>query len=128
MITQTPPTEILLENFSMSDHWGTVELIQTHPIINHEHWAYVCDPMEVNLDQDVVRKITCISETNYDPWFRKMIPWKWRNFEEVREWDLPTPHSFLNGKKTYALSERYTSVNGKHIRLYKREYNFILRK
>ena len=52
---------------------------------------------------DVAKKITCISDTEFDPWFRKMIPWKWRNFEEGKEWDLPTPHLYLNGKKKYPL-------------------------
>ena len=124
MICTETPKEIIMEQFSMDEHWGIVEMMQRHPIQNHEHWAYVCDPMDINGDQDVVRKITCISETNYDPWFRKMIPWKWRNFEEGREWDLPTPHLFLNKKKKYPLAERYTSVDGKHIRLYKRIYDY----
>lgn len=128
MICTETPKEIIMEQFSMDEHWGIVELMQRYPIQNHEHWAYVCDPMDIDGDPDVTKKITCISETDYDPWFRKMIPWKWRDYEKGREWDLPTPHLFLNGKKKYALSERYTSVNGKHIRLYKREYNFILRK
>ena len=107
------PEQIILENFFMGDHWGTVELMQKYPIQNHEHWAYVCDPMDVDLDPDVTKKITCLSDTDYDPWFRKMIPWKWRDFQEEREWHLPTPHLFLNGKKKYPLAERYTSVHGK---------------
>ena len=53
-----------------------------------------------------------------------MIPWKWRDFQEEREWHLPTPHLFLNGKTKYPLAERYTSVDGKHIRLYKRIYDY----
>ena len=118
------PEEIILENFSMGDHWGIVELMQKYPIQNSDHWAYVCDPMDVDLDPDVTKKITCISDTEYDPWFRKMIPWKWRDFQEEREWHLPTPHLFLNGKKKYPLAERYTSVQGKHIRLYKRIYDY----
>ena len=124
MICTETPNEIILENFSMGDHWGIVELMQRYPIQNSEHWAYVCDPMDIDGDPDVTKKITCISETDYDPWFRKMIPWKWRNFQEDREWDLPTPHAFLNGKKKYPLLERYTSVDGKHIRLYKRIYDY----
>ena len=46
------PEEIILENFSMGDHWGIVELMKKHPIKNHEHWAYVCDPMDVDCDPD----------------------------------------------------------------------------
>jgi hypothetical protein len=53
-----------------------------------------------------------------------MIPWKWMNFQEGIEWDFPTPHLFLNGKKKYPLSERYTTVQGKHTRLYKRIYDY----
>ena len=68
----------------MGDHWGVVELMQKYPIQNHEHWAYVCDPMDVDLDPDVTKKITCLSDTDYDPWFRKMIPWKWRDFQEEK--------------------------------------------
>jgi len=124
MICTETPKEIIMEQFSMDEHWGIVELMQRFPIQNHEHWAYVCDPMDIDGDPDVTKKITCISETDYDPWFRKMIPWKWRNFEEGIEWDLPTPHAFLNGKKKYPLLERYTSVDGKHIRLYKRVYDY----
>ena len=45
-----PYEQIILENFFMGDHWGIVELMQKYPIQNHEHWAYVCDPMDVDLD------------------------------------------------------------------------------
>ena len=124
MICTETPKEIIMEQFSMDEHWGIVELMQRYPIQNSEYWVYECDPMDIDGDPDVTKKITCISETDYDPWFRKMIPWKWRNFQEEREWDLPTPHAFLNGKKKYPLAERYTSVDGKHIRLYKRIYDY----
>lgn len=118
------PDEIILENFSMSDHWGTVELMKRYPIQNNEHWSYVCDPMDVDHDLDVAKKITCISDTEFDPWFRKMIPWKWRNFEQGKTWDIPTPHMFLKGKKKYALAERHTTIEGKTFRLYKRIYDY----
>ena len=117
MICTETPKEIIMEQFSMDEHWGIVELMQKYPIQNHEHWAYVCDPMDIDGDPDVTKKITCLSDTDYDPWFRKMIPWKWRDFEKGREW-------VLNGKKKYPLLERYTSVDGKHIRLYKRIYDY----
>jgi hypothetical protein len=118
------PDEIILENFSMSDHWGTVELMKRYPIQNNEHWSYVCDPMDVDHDIDIAKKITCISDTEFDPWFRKMIPWKWRNFEQGKTWDIPTPHMFLKGKKKYALAERHTTIEGKTFRLYKRIYDY----
>ena len=118
------PDEIILENFSMSDHWGTVELMKRYPIQNNEHWSYVCDPMDVDHDLDVAKKITCISDTEFDPWFRKMIPWKWRNFDQGKNWDTPTPHLFLKGKKKYALAERHTTIEGKTFRLYKRIYDY----
>lgn len=128
MICTETPKEIIMEQFSMGEHWGIVELMQRYPIQNSDYWIYDCDPMDVNGDPDVAKKITCISETDYDPWFRKMIPWKWRSHEQGKDWDFPTPHLFLNNKKRYALSERYTSVDRKHIRLYKREYNFYYHK
>jgi hypothetical protein len=118
------PDEIILENFSMSDHWGTVELMRRYPIQNNEHWSYVCDPMDVDHDLYVAKKITCISDTEFDPWFRKMISWKWRNFEQGKTWDIPTPHMFLKGKKKYPLAERHTTIEGKTFRLYKRIYDY----
>ena len=118
------PEEIILENFSMGDHWGTVELMKRYPIQNNEHWSYVCDPMDIDHDLDVAKKITCISDTEFDPWFRKMIPWKWRNFDQGKNWDTPTPHMFLKGKKKYALAERHTTIEGKTFRLYKRIYDY----
>ena len=118
------PEEIILENFSMGDHWGTVELMKRYPIQNNEHWSYVCDPMDVDHDLDVAKKITCISDTEFDTWFRKMIPWKWRNFDQGKNWDTPTPHLFLKGKKKYALAERHTTIEGKTFRLYKRIYDY----
>jgi hypothetical protein len=118
------PEEIIMENFSMGDHWGTVELMKRYPIQNNEHWSYVCDPMDVDHDLDVAKKITCISDTEFDPWFRKMIPWKWRNFDLGKNWDTPTPHMFLKGKKKYALAERHTTIEGKTFRLYKRIYDY----
>lgn len=118
------PEEIIMENFSMGDHWGTVELMKRYPIQNNEHWSYVCDPMDVDHDLDVAKKITCISDTEFDPWFRKMIPWKWRNFDQGKNWDTPTPYLFLKGKKKYALAERHTTIEGKTFRLYKRIYDY----
>ena len=118
------PEEIIMENFSMGDHWGTVGLMKKYPIQNNEHWSYVCDPMDVDCDPDVAKKITCISDTEFDPWFRKMIPWKWRNVEQGKTWDTPTPHLFLKGKKKYPLAERHTTIEGKTFRLYKRIYDY----
>ena len=66
--------------------------MQKYPIQNHEHWAYVCDPMDVDLDPDVTKLLAF--QIRYDPWFREMIPWKWRDFQEERECDLPTPICF----------------------------------
>ena len=117
------PEEIVLEDFAWN-YWGTVELVKKYPIQNHEHWAYVCDPMDKDCDPDVARKITCISDTECDPWFRKMIPWKWRNYEQGKEWDMPIPHMFLKGEKKYALAERYTTIEGKHLKLHKRVYDY----
>jgi hypothetical protein len=51
------PEEIILENFSMGDHWGTVELMKRYPIQNNEHWSYVRDPMDVDCDPDVAKKL-----------------------------------------------------------------------
>jgi hypothetical protein len=117
------PKEIIVEEVEW-EYWGTVELMKKYPIQNHIHWAYVCDPMDRNGDPDVTKKITCISDTEYDPWNRKMIPWKWRSFEEGRSWYLETPHLYLNGTKKYPLAERYTTIEGKHLHLYKRVYDY----
>ena len=122
MMSNTPE-EIVLENIAWNC-WGTVELVKKYPIQNHEHWAYVCDPMDKDCDPDVAKKITCISDTEYDPWFRKMIPWKWRSFEDGKGWHMGIPHMFLSGNKKYALAERYTTIEGGHLRLYKRAYDY----
>ena len=98
--------------------------MKRYPIQNHEHWAYVCDPMDVDRDPDVTKKITCLSDTQYDPWFRKMIPWKWRDFQEENIEGFSNTSFVFKQKKKYPLSERYTSVHGKHIRLYKRIYDY----
>ena len=41
-----------------------------------------------------------------------------------KNWDTPTPHMFLKGKKKYALAERHTTIEGKTFRLYKRIYDY----
>jgi len=115
------PREILLEDIGW-DCWGTVELMQKYPIRNTECWQYVCDPMDEDCDPDVANKITCIDDNGHDPWNRKMIPWKWRSFEQGQCWNMETPHLFLSGKKKYPLAERYTTIDAKHLRLYKRVY------
>ena len=117
------PTEILLEHIGW-DYWGTVELMKKYPIKHTECWQYVCDPMDEDCDPDVTKKITCISDTEYDPWFREMILWKWRDFEDGRGWYMETPHLFLKGKKKYPLAERYTTIEGRHLKLYKRVYDY----
>jgi len=116
------PTEIVLEDIAWNC-WGTVELMKKYPIKHTECWQYVCDPMDEDCDPDVTKKITCIRDTDYDPWFRKMIPWKWRDFEEGRDWYMEIPHMFLKGKKKYPLAERYTTIEGSHLRLHKRIYD-----
>ena len=75
-------------------------------------------------DPEVYRKITCLKDTPYDPWNRKLIPWKWRSFEEGSCWCTETPHRYLAGKRAYAYSERYTTVEGKQTRLWKRLYDY----
>jgi hypothetical protein len=117
------PTEILLEHIGW-DYWGTVELMKKYPIINKFHWQYVCDPMDVDKDPDVANNITCIDDNGLDPWNRKMIPWKWRSFEEGICWYTKTPHLYLSGKKKYPYAERYTTIEGKHLKLYKRLRDF----
>jgi hypothetical protein len=117
------PTEILLEHIGW-DYWGTVELMKKYPIINKFHWQYVCDPMDVDCDPDVANNITCVKDTEYDPWFREMIPWKWRDFEDGKGWHMGIPHMFLSGSKKYPLAERYTTIEGKHLKLYKRVYDY----
>ena len=82
-------------------------------------WMLISDP-------DVTKKITCLSDTSIMIlWFRKMMPWKWRDFQEERGMAF-TKHliCFAIGKRKYPLAERYTSVQGKHIRLYKRIYDY----
>ena len=117
------PTEIIMENHEWK-HWGTVELMKKYPILNTECWSYCCDPMEEGWDPEVYRKITCLTDTPYDPWNRKLIPWKWRSFEEGSGWRTETPHQYLSGKKAYAYSERYTTIEGKQTRVYKRLYDY----
>jgi hypothetical protein len=119
----TTPREILLEDIAWNC-WGTVELMKKYPVRNTECWQYVCDPMDEHHDADVFKQITCIEDTEYDPWFRKMIPWKWRSFEDGKGWHMGIPHMFLKGKKKYALAERYTTIEGGHLRLYKRVYDY----
>ena len=117
------PKEILLEDIGW-DCWGTVELMKKYPILNMQCWSYCCDPMEDEWDLEVYHKITCLKDTAYDPWNRKLIPWKWRSHEEGICWYTETPHLYLQGKKAHAYSERYTTIEGKHLKLHKRLYDY----